>query len=85
MSVPLVSEIARLPIPRGWDKEGTGRRFFVFPEVATELNDDTELLAPWVEKTIELHGRTALLTHARESAKVLKKSTPKGFCEVGRP
>lgn len=78
-----VSGIARMPIPRGWDKEGTGRRFFVFPEVTNELNDDTDLVAPWVKQTIELHGRTALLTpSAAESSNVLKESSPEGFVRL---
>lgn len=78
-----ISEIARMPIPRGWDKEGTGRRFFVFPEVTNELNDDPDLVAPWLKQTIELHGRTALLTpSAAESSKVLKGSSPEGFVRL---
>jgi hypothetical protein len=78
-----VSEVARMPIPRGWDKEGTGRRFFVFPEVANELNDDTDLVSPWVRKAIERHGRTALLTpSALESSKVLNDSSPEGFVRL---
>lgn len=27
-----ISSIYRLPIPTGWDKQGVGRRFFIFPE-----------------------------------------------------
>lgn len=27
-----VRKIARLPVPEGWDREGTGRRFILFPE-----------------------------------------------------
>jgi Type III restriction enzyme, res subunit len=56
--------IQRMPVPRGWDKQGTGRRFFVFPELTKELaNDDTQL-APWLAKTIAKHGRAALITPA---------------------
>lgn len=78
-----VPEIARMPIPRGWDKEGTGRRFFVFPEVTNELNDDPDLVASWLKQTIELHGRTALLTpSAAESSEVLKESRPEGFVRL---
>ncbi|MCD4849705.1 DEAD/DEAH box helicase family protein [Arthrobacter sp. AK01] len=78
-----VPDIARMPIPRGWDKEGTGRRFFVFPAVTNELNDDPDLLAPWVKQTVEVHGRTALLTpSATESSNVLEKSIPEGFTRL---
>jgi hypothetical protein len=27
-----IEKIVRLPIPKGWDKQGIGRRFFLFPE-----------------------------------------------------
>jgi hypothetical protein len=32
------SNIKRLPIPEGWDRQGIGRRFFVFPEKS--MNED---------------------------------------------
>ncbi|HBX79504.1 DEAD/DEAH box helicase family protein [Gordonia sp. (in: high G+C Gram-positive bacteria)] len=56
--------IRRMPVPRGWDKEGTGRRFFVFPELTKELSGDDTQLAPWLAKTITRHGRAALITPA---------------------
>lgn len=57
--------IQRMPVPRGWDKQGTGRRFFVFPELTQELAGDDTRLAPWLARTIERHGRAALITPAR--------------------
>ena len=30
--------IARLPVPTGWDQRGSGRRFFVFPELICEVD-----------------------------------------------
>lgn len=35
--------IKRLPIPEGWDRQGVGRRFFIFPGMALN-EDDTEAL-----------------------------------------
>ncbi len=57
--------IRRMPVPRGWDKQGTGRRFFVFPELARELARDDTLLGPWLSATITRHGRAALLTPSK--------------------
>ena len=30
--------IERLPVPEGWERRGSGRRFFVFPELAAEVD-----------------------------------------------
>lgn len=30
-------QIARIPVPEGWDRQGTGRRFFCFPESTSDL------------------------------------------------
>jgi hypothetical protein len=35
-------KILRLPVPEGWDRQGIGRRFFIFPEM-TLTEDDTVL------------------------------------------
>lgn len=35
--------IRRLPIPEGWDRQGVGRRFFIFPEMALSEDDTAEL------------------------------------------
>jgi len=38
------SPIARVPVPPAWEKTGSGRRFFVFPEVASfDVLDDKDL------------------------------------------
>lgn len=56
------SKIHRIPVPPGWDKEGTGRRFFVFPEMTKDLASDPEGVAPFVRRVIEQAGRTVVLT-----------------------
>jgi DEAD/DEAH box helicase len=35
------TEVARVPVPEGWDKQGTGRRFFCFPESTSDLASAT--------------------------------------------
>ncbi len=32
-----IRKIARLPVPEGWDKRGTGRRLILFPELSTKV------------------------------------------------
>ncbi len=39
-----VRKINRLPVPEGWDKEGTGRRFIMFPE--TSLTPEIASMVP---------------------------------------
>lgn len=38
-----VRKIDRLPLPTGWDKQGSGRRFFVFPEMSLNEDETKEL------------------------------------------
>src|SRR5258707_2829840 len=35
--------IDRLPVPEGWDRQGVGRRFFIFPEMSLKHEQVTEL------------------------------------------
>jgi hypothetical protein len=35
-----IRTIARLPIPEGWDKRGTGRRLVLFPELSSKIEQD---------------------------------------------
>lgn len=72
-------KIHRMPVPRGWDKQGTGRRFFVFPGLTKELSHDDKQLAPWLENTIIAHGRAALLTPSdHQAAALLAAILPQG-------
>ena len=64
--------ITRLPIPEGWDRQGIGRRYFLFPEMSL-----TE------EKTVQLRrdlmctaGRSLVLTPSKSDAdEVIKDVT----------
>lgn len=64
-----VSNIFRLPIPDGWDKQGIGRRFFLFPERSLD-KDDVNL---FLEDTIKSSGRSVVLTKDFPSSKIFKK------------
>jgi hypothetical protein len=44
------SNITRLNIPSGWDKQGIGRRLFSFPERSLESEDVSSLILNMVEK-----------------------------------
>lgn len=54
--------IKRIPIPQGWEKQGTGRRLFCFPQLTTDLADDPATADAWVAGVIAEHGRAVVLT-----------------------
>lgn len=49
--------IHRLPVPEGWDKQGIGRRFFVFPSLSLKDTDIPTLRNDMMEKA----GRSVML------------------------
>lgn len=51
------SGIKRLPIPEGWDRQGIGRRMFVFPEKSLKESETTNLR----RKLMEMSGRSLVL------------------------
>ena len=53
-----MKNIFRLPIPDGWDNQGIGRRFFLFPERSLEKKDVDDFL----ERVIKMSGRSVVLT-----------------------
>jgi hypothetical protein len=55
-------KITRIPIPEGWEKQGTGRRLFCFPQLTSDLAADPEKVDTWVASVIAEHGRTVVLT-----------------------
>lgn len=60
--------ITRMAVPAGWDARGTGRRFFVFPQLTNEFaraDDDAaagQALAEFVSALMKTAGRSLLLT-----------------------
>lgn len=62
--------IARIAVPKGWDRQGSGRRFFAFPAVTTDLRDDEDVDA-WVRRFIGVTGRALVLAPSDLQAKDL--------------
>ena len=62
-------KITRLPIPDGWDRQGIGRRFFIFPEKSLKEADIPELR----RSLMKAAGRSLVLTPSNESAEELRK------------
>jgi len=49
--------IQRLPVPKGWDRQGVGRRFFIFPDMSLKEEDVTRLR----RRLMEVAGRSLVL------------------------
>jgi Rad3-related DNA helicase len=62
-------KIMRLPIPEGWDRQGIGRRFFMFPEKS--LNDVGNLKLR--RSLMGAAGRSLVLTPSNEIAEEIGK------------
>jgi Rad3-related DNA helicase len=61
------SNIKRLPIPEGWDKQGIGRRLFVFPEKSLT---ETEAIA--LRRDLMTRARRSLvLTPSNDTAEAI--------------
>lgn len=52
-----IPKIDRLPVPAGWDKQGSGRRFFIFPNQSFGPTD----YMPWLFERICNQNRTLVL------------------------
>lgn len=52
-----IERIDRIPVPPGWEKQGSGRRFFIFPDYSF---DDKEYM-PWLIERINTFERTLVL------------------------
>jgi len=49
--------IQRLPVPKGWDRQGVGRRFFIFPDMSLKEEDVTLLR----RRLMQIAGRSLVL------------------------
>lgn len=58
------SKIMRLPIPEGWDRQGIGRRFFIFPEKSLDEVGSIVLR----RSLMKAAGRSLVLTPNSDSA-----------------
>jgi hypothetical protein len=73
-------KIVRIPIPKGWEKQGTGRRLFVFPEVGRDVQATASRRDTLVRNAIEQHGRVLVLTPDERTANAFIKSrVPDGY------
>lgn len=74
--------IHRLPAPGGWDSQGVGRRFFIFPEMSLTDEQIRELRNRFIDRA----GRAVILvpssTKAKQIVKELKENTSAEIFEV---
>ena len=71
-----ISSFHRLPIPEGWDKQGIGRRYFIFPEMSLPKDCIPELL----KKMVAQAGRAVIIVpsnHNTYKFNELFNDTPK--------
>ena len=70
--------IARIEAPANWENQGTGRRFFCFPELAHGLGEDT--VPEFVRDEITVFGKAVVLApHKRSRDKLMDAATPSGI------
>lgn len=63
------SEITKLPIPSGWDQQGIGRRFFLFPESSLNPEDSKKFFL----SVINNNGRSLFLTTNHQTAQGIEE------------
>jgi len=61
------ARILRLPIPDGWDRQGIGRRFFIFPEKSLKEAEAAALRRQLMTES----GRSLVLTPSDKAAKAV--------------
>ena len=72
-------DILRLPIPEGWDQQGVGRRFFIFPEKSLEDNDIEALRFELIKEA----GRCLILTPNNSAAEEMKRKIENSLeCQI---
>lgn len=65
--------ISRIPSPKEWETKGTGHRFFMFPELTTDLSREETRTPAWVSGLIKQAGRAIVLTPDTRSAEAFKE------------
>lgn len=60
-----VADITRLHTPLGWEKQGTGRRLFLLPELSLEERECTEVIGD----LLKIAGRSLILTPSNKAAR----------------
>lgn len=59
-----IPKFHRLPIPAGWDKQGIGRRYFIFPEISLSKEETI----PVIQDMVEQAGRALILVPSDRQA-----------------
>ncbi len=62
--------IERIPAPEGWDKQGVGRRFFVFPMRMCDEETSLQHSVSWISK----FNRALVLTPRNRDADIVRKA-----------
>ena len=62
--------INRLAIPGGWDRQGVGRRFFIFPEMSLDTEEATQLRHDLMQKA----GRSLVLVPSDDDRALVTKN-----------
>ncbi|WP_331738175.1 DEAD/DEAH box helicase [Embleya sp. NBC_00896] len=75
-------KISRIPVPDGWEKQGTGRRFFLFPELTTDLAADPDQVPAFVAGVVAKAGRAIVLTPDRRTANAFIQHSLPPNCPV---
>ncbi|MDF9795376.1 hypothetical protein OKW21_000639 [Catalinimonas alkaloidigena] len=63
-----INSFYKIPIPAGWEKQGLGRRFFMFPSLSLEQSELVRLL----EEFLKLNNRTVFLVSSEDQVKSLR-------------
>ncbi len=64
-----IPKIDRIPVPPGWEKQGSGRRFFIFPDYSFKMQE----YFPWLAKLINNFDRTLVLCPNFQTLKEFEK------------
>ncbi len=64
-----IPKIERLPVPQGWDRQGSGRRFFVFPDYKFE----PEEYYSWLAEQVNNRDRTLILCPDKRTSDLIKE------------
>lgn len=76
--------VTRIPIPDGWEKQGTGRKLFAFPQLTADLAANPNSVDGWVARVIAEHGRAVVLTPDKRTADTFVSSRiPEGHEVLG--
>ena len=74
-----LERITRIPAPAGWDKQGIGRRFFIFPMRIWSEDEALTVSLSWISK----FNRCLVLTPSDSIANLVRSSIEDTLCNDG--